>query len=113
LVGYNFAVFGQIRAISIFIHVTLFLRYFYFRSGLSIDTDTAPNLQNKETQKRVRKSIKNFFGTANKFQKVMKRGVYFACLIYHEERVLVTNEEVLPIIEIGKWYPGGRVISGN
>lgn len=57
-----------------------------------------PSLQ----QKRVRKSIKNFFGTANKFQKVMKRGVYFACLIYHEERVLVTNEEVLPIIEIGK-----------
>lgn len=70
---------------------------FFSITGLSIDTDTVPSLQ----QKRVRKSIKNFFGTANKFQKVMKRGVYFACLIYHEERVLVTNEEVLPIIEIG------------
>lgn len=44
----------------------------------------------------------NFFGTPNRFQKTMKRGVYFACFIYHRDRVLVTNEEVLPIVEIGK-----------
>lgn len=31
----------------------------------------------------------------------MKRGAYFASLIYNEERVLVTNDEVLPTIEIG------------
>ena len=55
--------------------------------------------------KKMRKSIKSFFGTANKFQRAMKRsGVYFACLIYHEDRVLVTNDELLPIIEIGKIF---------
>lgn len=57
------------------------------------------------SQKKVRKSIKSFFGGANKFQKVMKpSGIYFASLIYHEQRILVTNEEVLPLIEIGKLF---------
>lgn len=56
-------------------------------------------------QKKVRKSLKSFFSAANKFQKVMKRGLYLASLIYHEERVLVTNDEALPIIQIDDTYP--------
>lgn len=56
------------------------------------------------SQKKVRKSIRNFFGSTSKFQKTMKRGaIYLASLVYNgtDKRVLVTNEEVLPIIEIG------------
>ena len=68
---------------------------------LSIETESGGGGGGIQSQKRVRKSIKNFFGTANKFQRVMKRGIFFASLIYHEQRVLVTNDEVLPIIEIG------------
>lgn len=63
----------------------------------------AGNCSSNVSQKKVRKSIKSFFGGANKFQKIMKpSGIYFASLIYHEPRILVTNEEVLPLIEIGK-----------
>ncbi|CAG2107999.1 unnamed protein product [Medioppia subpectinata] len=49
---------------------------------------------------QVRKSIKNLFGSNPKFQKVMKRGIYLACLLYNDDRVLVTNDEILPIVEI-------------
>nr|XP_046908128.1 uncharacterized protein LOC124489782 isoform X2 [Dermatophagoides farinae] len=60
------------------------------------------------SQKKVRKSIRNFFGSTSKFQKTMKRGaIYLASLVYNgtDKRVLVTNEEVLPIIEIDDSYP--------
>lgn len=33
------------------------------------------------------------------------RGVYLACIIYHEDKVLVTNEDFLPVIEIDETYP--------
>lgn len=33
------------------------------------------------------------------------RGVYLACLLYHEDKVLVTNEDFLPVIEVDENYP--------
>lgn len=66
---------------------------------------TTSGLVTSGSQKKVRKSIRNFFVSTSKFQKTMKRGaIYLASLIYNgtDKRVLVTNEEVLPIIEIGK-----------
>lgn len=33
------------------------------------------------------------------------RGVYLACLLYHEDKILVTNEDFLPIIEVDENYP--------
>ena len=66
---------------------------------------TTTGLVTSGSQKKVRKSIRNFFVSTSKFQKTMKRGaIYLASLIYNgtDKRVLVTNEEVLPIIEIGK-----------
>ncbi len=65
---------------------------------MSIESET-PYQQRKG---QVRKSIRNLFGSTPKFQKVMKRGIYLACLLYNGERVLVTTDENLPIIEIGK-----------
>ena len=65
---------------------------------ISIENET-PYSQRKG---QVRKSIKNLFGSAPKFQKAMKRGIYLACLLYNEDRVLVTNDEILPTVEIGK-----------
>nr|XP_026498998.1 uncharacterized protein LOC113402867 [Vanessa tameamea] len=32
-------------------------------------------------------------------------GVYLACIIYHEDKVLVTSEEFLPVIEVDETYP--------
>lgn len=33
------------------------------------------------------------------------RGVFLACLLYHEDKVLVTNEDFLPVIEVDEAYP--------
>ncbi|KRT85505.1 hypothetical protein AMK59_2708, partial [Oryctes borbonicus] len=42
---------------------------------------------------------------ASKFQKNLKRGIYLACILYHEDKVLVTNEDFLPVIEIDENFP--------
>ena len=34
----------------------------------------------------------------------ISRGVYLSALLYNEDKVLVTNEEVLPIIEVDENY---------
>ncbi|XP_059176927.1 ankyrin repeat and fibronectin type-III domain-containing protein 1-like isoform X2 [Physella acuta] len=53
-------------------------------------------------KKRI--SIKNLFVSTPKFQKTVKRGVYMACLFYNEDRILVTSEEQLPIIEVDETF---------
>lgn len=81
--------------------------------GKSLELEQSINLancdcnlsQNMGSQKKVRKTIKNLFGSTNKFQKCLKRnGIYFASLIYNQQKVLITNEEILPLIEIGKYF---------
>lgn len=53
----------------------------------------------------MRKSIRQLFAAAPKFQRTLKRGVYLACLFYNEDRILVTTEETLPILEVDDSYP--------
>lgn len=36
---------------------------------------------------------------------IINRGVYLSCLLYHEDKVLVTNEDYLPVVEIDDTYP--------
>ncbi|XP_045448894.1 uncharacterized protein LOC123657385 [Melitaea cinxia] len=50
-------------------------------------------------------TIRQLFTAASKFQKNLRRGVYLACIIYHEDKVLVTSEEFLPVIEVDETYP--------
>ncbi|RZF48884.1 hypothetical protein LSTR_LSTR003264 [Laodelphax striatellus] len=57
-------------------------------------------------QRRKKTTIKQLFTAASKFQKHLRRGVYFSCLLYNEDRVLVTNEDFLPVIEVDETYPG-------
>ena len=52
----------------------------------------------------MRKSIKNLFTSAPKFQKSLKRGVYMASLVYNEDQILVTNEDTLPIVEVDEKF---------
>lgn len=33
------------------------------------------------------------------------RGIFLACILYHEDKILVTNEDFLPVIEIDETYP--------
>ncbi|CAH0563969.1 unnamed protein product [Brassicogethes aeneus] len=54
---------------------------------------------------RKKTTIKQLFTAASKFQKNLRRGIYLACILYHEDKVLVTNEDFLPVIEIDETYP--------
>ncbi|CAL1541751.1 unnamed protein product [Lymnaea stagnalis] len=58
-------------------------------------------------KKRI--SIKNLFVSTPKFQKTVKRGVYMACLLYSDDRILVTSEEQLPIIEVDETFSGPSI----
>ncbi|XP_014240911.1 uncharacterized protein LOC106661788 isoform X1 [Cimex lectularius] len=57
-------------------------------------------------ERRKKTTIKQLFTAASKFQKHLRRGVYLSCLFYHEDKVLVTNEDFLPVIEVDETYPG-------
>ncbi|XP_060521870.1 ankyrin repeat and fibronectin type-III domain-containing protein 1 isoform X2 [Cylas formicarius] len=54
---------------------------------------------------RKKTTIKQLFTAASKFQKHLRRGIYLACILYHEDKVLVTNEDFLPVIEIDETFP--------
>ncbi|XP_066594906.1 uncharacterized protein wake isoform X2 [Prorops nasuta] len=68
-------------------------------------TQETPAVQRRNHKKKP--TIKQLFtATANKFQKNLRRGgVFLACLLYHEDKVLVTNEDFLPVIEVDETYP--------
>lgn len=50
-------------------------------------------------------TIKQLFTVASKFQKTVKRGIHLACICYMDDKVLVTNEDFVPVIEIDETYP--------
>ena len=39
------------------------------------------------------------------------RGVYLSCLLYGDDRILVTNEDYLPIIEVDETFSGTTLAS--
>ncbi|XP_046408882.1 uncharacterized protein LOC124173423 [Ischnura elegans] len=73
-------------------------------SGVGGGSDT-PLPSRRNHRKKTTTSIKQLFTAASKFQKNLRRGVYLACLLYHEDKVLVTNEDFLPVIEVDEAYP--------
>lgn len=55
--------------------------------------------------KKKTTTIKQLFTATTKFQKTLRRGIYLSCVIHCEDKVLVTNEEFVPVIEIDDTYP--------
>ncbi|XP_071505327.1 ankyrin-repeat and fibronectin type III domain-containing 1-like [Diadema antillarum] len=66
---------------------------------------SSPRASPNQMRKTVRKSLKNLFQSAPKFQKHLRRGVYIASVIYNEDKVLVTTEDYLPIVEVDENFP--------
>lgn len=62
-----------------------------------------PVVQRRNHKKKT--TIKQLFTATSKFQKNLRRGIFLCCLMYHEDKVLVTSEEFLPVIEIDEIYP--------
>ncbi|XP_066139820.1 ankyrin repeat and fibronectin type-III domain-containing protein 1 isoform X3 [Euwallacea fornicatus] len=74
-----------------------------FRPSTEMLESAGPNPQRRAQRKKT--TIKQLFTAASKFQKNLKRGIYLACILYHEDKVLVTNEEFLPVIEVDESFP--------
>ncbi|XP_043479149.1 uncharacterized protein LOC122509277 isoform X4 [Leptopilina heterotoma] len=66
-------------------------------------TQETPAAQRRNHKKKT--TIKQLFTATSKFQKNLRRGVFLACLLYNEDKILVTNEDFLPVIEIDETYP--------
>uniref|UniRef100_A0AAQ4PQ89 Ankyrin repeat and fibronectin type III domain containing 1a n=1 Tax=Gasterosteus aculeatus aculeatus TaxID=481459 RepID=A0AAQ4PQ89_GASAC len=61
-------------------------------------------LQNPSRKQSVSRSLKHLFNSSNKFVKTLKRGVYLAAVFHHKERLLVTAEDQIPIVEVDDCY---------
>ncbi|XP_068193774.1 ankyrin repeat and fibronectin type-III domain-containing protein 1 isoform X2 [Antennarius striatus] len=48
----------------------------------------------------VSRGIKQLFKSATKFVRLLQRGVYLATVFYHNENILVTAEDQIPLVEI-------------
>ncbi|XP_015248880.1 PREDICTED: ankyrin repeat and fibronectin type-III domain-containing protein 1-like [Cyprinodon variegatus] len=46
------------------------------------------------------RGIKQLFQSATKFVRLLQRGVYLATIFYHKDKVLVTAEDQIPLVEI-------------
>ncbi|XP_019761936.1 uncharacterized protein LOC109538936 isoform X3 [Dendroctonus ponderosae] len=73
-----------------------------FRPSTDMLEATGPTQRRAQRKKTT---IKQLFTAASKFQKHLKRGIHLACILYHEDKVLVTNEEFLPVIEVDETFP--------
>ncbi|XP_070579749.1 ankyrin repeat and fibronectin type-III domain-containing protein 1-like isoform X2 [Ptychodera flava] len=80
----------------------LFMQYRNSRpaDSMEIKSNSSPRSSPSQVRKTVKKSIKTFFQSAPKFQKNLKRGVYLASLLFNEDRILVTAEDQVPIVEV-------------
>ncbi|KAI1292173.1 Ankyrin repeat and fibronectin type-III domain-containing protein 1 [Halotydeus destructor] len=93
--------------------------YAYLSSYLSFLFD--PKVYSCESEQvanqrkgQMRKSIKYLFGPTPKFQKVLKKGAYLGCLFYSQDkRILATNDDNLPIVEIDDSAPVASCFNGD
>lgn len=60
---------------------------------------------NQRRNSKKKTTIKQLFTAASKFQKTLKRGIHLACVCYADDKVLTTNEDFIPVIEIDETYP--------
>ncbi|XP_070072625.1 ankyrin repeat and fibronectin type-III domain-containing protein 1 isoform X2 [Drosophila takahashii] len=69
-------------------------------SELTLDPASA---QRRNPKKKT--TIKQLFSVTSKFQKTLRRGIYFSCIIHCDDKVLVTSEDFPPVIEVDESYP--------
>ncbi|XP_060592854.1 ankyrin repeat and fibronectin type-III domain-containing protein 1-like isoform X3 [Ruditapes philippinarum] len=70
------------------------------------DAPTIKDTPGSTSPVRKKKGFKNLFSSAPKFHKGLKRGVYLACYFRYDDKVLVTSEEQIPIVEVDETFAG-------
>ncbi|XP_078082022.1 ankyrin repeat and fibronectin type-III domain-containing protein 1-like [Mustelus asterias] len=66
----------------------------------SYNAKESVKLQNTSRKHSVSRSLKHLFHSSSKFVKTLKRGLYIAAIFYHNDDVLVTNDDQIPMMEI-------------
>ncbi|CAG0881703.1 unnamed protein product [Darwinula stevensoni] len=81
-------------------------RSMYASSEIKADAPTSES-QSTKARNPKKSTFKQLFTAAPKFQKekFLKGGLYLGCVFYNEDRILVTNEEQVPVIEVEESYP--------
>ncbi|KAH8251920.1 hypothetical protein KR038_011086, partial [Drosophila bunnanda] len=69
-------------------------------SELTLDPSSG---QRRNPKKKT--TIKQLFSVTSKFQKTLRRGIYFSCIVHCDDKVLVTSEDFPPVIEVDESYP--------
>jgi len=69
--------------------------------------------QDQEDGRIRKKGLLQLFQTAPKFAKSPKHGVYLTSIMYHEDKVLLTNEDMLPLVEVQDDVPGNSALNAD
>lgn len=64
-----------------------------------------PDSSSHRRNPKKKTTIKQLFSAASKFQRTLRRGIYLACILFCDDKVFVTNEDFIPVIEIDETYP--------
>ncbi|XP_052266694.1 ankyrin repeat and fibronectin type-III domain-containing protein 1-like isoform X3 [Dreissena polymorpha] len=70
------------------------------------DAPTIKDTPGSSSPMRKKKGFKNLFSSAPKFHKAVKSGVYLACYFCYDDKVLVTSEEQVPMVEVDETFAG-------
>ncbi|CRL05553.1 CLUMA_CG018014, isoform A, partial [Clunio marinus] len=69
------------------------------------DACLLPDSSSHRRNPKKKTTIKQLFSAASKFQRSLRRGIYLACILFCDDKIFVTNEDFLPVIEIDETYP--------
>lgn len=69
------------------------------------DASEIPDSSSHRRNPKKKGTIKQLFSAASKFQRSLRRGIHLACIVFCDDKIFVTNEDFLPVIEIDETYP--------
>ena len=69
------------------------------------DACDIPDSSSHRRNPKKKTTIKQLFSAASKFQRTLRRGIYLACILFCDDKIFVTNEDFIPVIEIDETYP--------
>lgn len=81
------------------------------RQSRPVDAPAIKEPSGESPVQRKRKSLKNLFSLSPKFQKSLQRGVYLSCLLHHKDKILITQEDQLPVVEVDENFSSTSIHS--
>lgn len=73
------------------------------------DASEIPDSSSHRRNPKKKTTIKQLFSAASKFQRTLKRGIYLACILFCDDKIFVTNEDFIPVIEIDDTYTSSNL----